>query len=96
MLISGSCSVHNMNYSGCCLWLKSPPCSNTGCYCDQNCHNANDCCHNIADIGCRPAFSSSPIVSPIPTNTVDKMKRIRNTLVIVFMKKFKTQTICYC
>ena len=49
----------------------SPPCSNNGCYCDQNCHNLNDCCSDIADIGCHPAFSS-PIVSSTPTDTPGK------------------------
>ena len=56
------------------MWLKSPPCSNHGCYCDQNCHNVNDCCHDIADICCHPAFSLSPIVSLTPTDTSRKAK----------------------
>ena len=58
----------NLNYSGCCIMFLSPPCSSNGCYCDQNCYNVNDCCSDIADIGCHPAFPSPPIVSPKPTD----------------------------
>ena len=71
MLILGSCLALNLSYSGCCIMFLSPPCSNNGCYCDQNCHNLNDCCSDIADIGCHPAFSA-PIVSPTPTDTPGK------------------------
>ena len=49
----------------------SPPCNNNGCYCDQNCHKMNDCCSDIADIGCHPATS---IVSPTPTDILGKSK----------------------
>ena len=52
----------------------SPPCSNNGCCCDQNCHNMNDCCSDIADIGCHPVSSFSPIVSLTPTHTLGKTK----------------------
>ena len=62
----------------------SPPCSNKGCYCDQTCYTWNDCCSDIADIGCyHPAYSSShivsstpssPIVLPTPTETLSKTK----------------------
>ena len=44
----------NLKYSGCCVWSLSPPCGNNGCYCDQFCHTAGDCCSDVADIGCHP------------------------------------------
>ena len=72
MLVLGSCLALNLNYSGCCDFSLSPPCINNGCHCDQNCHHLNDCCSDIADIGCHPASYSSPIVSPTPTDTVGK------------------------
>ena len=60
----------NLSYSGCCNMSLSPPCSNKGCYCDQSCHIWNDCCSDIADIGCyHPDYSSSHIVSTTPTET---------------------------
>ena len=60
----------NLNYSGCCIWSLSSQCNNDGCYCDQQCYNWNDCCSDIADIGCpHPTLSSSPIVSLTPTDT---------------------------
>ena len=62
----------NLSYSGCCVESLSSPCNRNGCYCDQNCHNVNDCCGDIADIGCHPSTSSSPIVSPTPTHTLGK------------------------
>ena len=99
MLILGSCLALNLNYSGCCVWLQSPTCSNSGCYCDQDCHIFNDCCSDIADIGCHPASFYSPIVSPTPSDTLGK-KKIRktcNTLVTV-LKLFlihKQCIICY-
>ena len=68
----GSCLALNLKYSGCCVWSLSPPCSNNGCYCDRSCHNYNDCCSDIANIGCLPAYSSSPMVSPTPNNTLGK------------------------
>ena len=69
MLILGSCLALNLNYSGCCIMFQSPACYNNECYCDQSCHTWNDCCSDIADIGCHPVFSSSPIVSLTPTPT---------------------------
>ena len=54
-----SCLALNLTYSGCCIMFLSPPCSNNGCYCDQNCHILNDCCSDIADIGCHPVSPSS-------------------------------------
>ena len=72
MLILGSCLALNLNYSGCCVWSLSPPCNNEGCYCDGNCHIWNDCCSDIADIGCHPASSSSSIISPTPTDILSK------------------------
>ena len=74
MLILGSCLALNLSYSGCCIWSLSPPCSNNGCYCDQSCHNYNDCCSDLSDMGCHPAFSSSPIVSPTPIDKLCKTK----------------------
>ena len=62
MLILGSCLALNLSYSGCCAYSLSPSCSNNGCYCDQICHSNKDCCNDIADIGCLPASSSSPMV----------------------------------
>ena len=63
MLILGSCLVLNLSYSGCCDFFLTPPCSNNKCYCDQLCHTLNDCCSDIADIGCHPASYSTPIVT---------------------------------
>ena len=70
--ILGSCSALNLSYSGCCVLELSSSCSNHGCYCDYNCHVWNDCCSDIADIGCHPA--SSPVMSPTPTDTLSKSK----------------------
>ena len=64
----------NLSYSGCCVWGVSPPCSNNECFCDVVCHKLNDCCIDIADIGCHPASSSSSIVSPIQTDVLGKTK----------------------
>ena len=64
----------NLGYTGCCVMLLSPPCSNNGCYCDKICHIYNDCCSDIADIGCHPASSYSSIVSPTPADTLGKTK----------------------
>ena len=61
----------NLSYSGCCL--LGLPCSNNGCFCDVVCHKRNDCCSDIADIGCHPP-SSSTIVSPTPTDILGKTK----------------------
>ena len=72
MLILGSCLALNLTYSGCCVMSLSAPCNNNGCYCDQSCHITNDCCSDIADIGCHPASSSSPIVAPTPTDKLGK------------------------
>ena len=69
MLILGSCLALNLNYSGCCVMFLSPPCTNNGCYCDQTCHTLNDCCNDIADIGCHPASFNSPIASHTPIDT---------------------------
>ena len=70
----GSCLALNLKYYGCCSWSKSPTCSNNGCYCDQGCHIFNDCCSDIGDIGCHPATSSSPIISPTLTDTLGRTK----------------------
>ena len=73
----------NLSYFGCCIMFHSPPCSNKGCYCDQNCHKLNDCCSDIADIGCHhPAYSYSsyPIFLPTPTDTLGKNKSEPRTI----------------
>ena len=57
----GSCLALNLNYSGCCVFSLSPPCSINECFCDQTCHYFGDCCYDIADIGCFP-----PSPTPIP------------------------------
>ena len=81
MLILGSCLALNLSYSGCCVWSMSPPpCSNKGCYCDQSCHNHNDCCSDIADIGCHPASSSSTIVLTTTTETLSKTKLVAHLI----------------
>ena len=72
MLILGSCLALDLSYSGCCVLSLSPPCSNNGCYCDQNCYIFNDCCNDIADIGCHP--TTSPTVSPTITDILGKTK----------------------
>ena len=66
----GSCLSLNLNYFGCCVFSLSPPCSNNGCYCDKDCHDLDDCCSDIADIGCNPVNRSSPI--PTPTDKPGK------------------------
>ena len=68
----GSCVALNLSYSGCCVFSLSPPCSNNGCYCDQLCHNIEDCCSDIADIDCHPVSLSSP--TPTPNNSPGKRK----------------------
>ena len=74
MLILDSCLALNLNYSGCCNFFVSPSCSSNGCFCDHSCHYWNDCCSDIADIGCHSASTSSSIVSPTPTDTLGKIK----------------------
>ena len=64
----------NLSNSGCCERSFSLTCSNYGCYCDQYCHFWNDCCSDVADIGCHSASSSSSIISPTPTDTLGKKK----------------------
>ena len=74
MLILGSCLALNLNYLGCCVRSKTKNCSNNGCYCHQDCHNFNNCCNDIADIGCYPASSSSPTASSAITDILGKTK----------------------
>ena len=64
----------NLGYSGCCDWNFEfgASCSINGCYCDSTCHIVNDCCSDIADIGCHPVSSSFPMVSPTPTDMLGK------------------------
>ena len=86
MLIQGSCLALNLSYYGCCVWSLSPPCSNNGCYCDENCHNHNDCYNDLSDIGCHPASSSSPTVSSTISDTLGKTnQKLINTLVNGFL-----------
>ena len=56
LLILGSCFTLNLSYAGCCQPSLSRTCRNKDCYCDQHCHSINDCCRDIADIGCHPYF----------------------------------------
>ena len=70
MFIIGSCLVLSLRYVGCCKWSLSPQCDNNGCYCDQYCHKWNDCCSDVADIGCHPIPSLFP--TPIPTYILGK------------------------
>ena len=74
MLILGSCLALNISYSGCCLLTLSSVCSSNGCYCDRYCHMWNDCCSDIADIGCHFSSSFSPMVTPTLTDTFGKTK----------------------
>ena len=52
MFIVGSCVALKQSYIGCCKWSLSSTCYHYGCYCDECCHKFNDCCSDIADIGC--------------------------------------------
>ena len=65
MFTIGSCLALNLNYPGCCKLSLSPVCSRKGCYCDKYCHIWNDCCSDIADIGCYPIPTSTNIPSKI-------------------------------
>ena len=69
MLILGSCLALNLNYSGCCKWFLSE-CSHKGCNCDEYCYKWNDCCSDIADIGCYPISTFFP--SPTPKDKLGK------------------------
>ena len=71
----GSCLALNLNYSGCCEWSLSPPCSINGCYCDKDCHNVGNCCSDVADIRCYHVNLTSPM--PITTKTFGKKKNNR-------------------
>ena len=59
MFILGSCLALNLNYDGSCKFSLSPVCSHKGCYCDEYCYIWNDCCSDIADIGCYPIPTST-------------------------------------
>ena len=75
MLILGSCLALNLSDYGCCVRSLLPSCNNNGCYCDQFCYIWNDCCSDIADIGCHhPVSTSSPIVSLTSTDKLGKTK----------------------
>ena len=75
----------NLSYYGCCVKSLSPNCSNNGCYCHQDCHILNNCCSDIADIGCYPASSSSPIFSPSTTDTLGKTKSETAYFIFIIM-----------
>ena len=92
MFILGSCKELNLGYSGCCLATQLQPCINEDCHCDQQCYSNNDCCSDIADIGCYPAYSFFPIVSPTPTDTLGKTKSkivqdISHSFYIIYRKQ---------
>ena len=72
MFILGSCKALNLGYSGCCVTSRTQSCIHIDCLCDQSCHSSNDCCSDIADIGCYPAISTSTIVTPTSTVTPGK------------------------
>ena len=55
MFVLGYCVALNLSYFGCCDNYITPPCSNNGCYCDIDCHKFNNCCSDIANIGCHPS-----------------------------------------
>ena len=76
MLILGSCLALNLNYSGCCVRFKTKICSNIDCNCQQNCHILNNCCSDIADIGCHLAASSSPTFSLTTTDIFGMTKSL--------------------
>ena len=84
----GSCLALNLSYFGCCVSSLSPTCSNNGCYCDQNCHIMNNCCNDIADIGCYTPYSFSSTVLPTQSNKLGKTKSEANSIhfSIVFMQ----------
>ena len=50
----GSCKALYLSYPGYCAISLSRTCSNKDCHCDKHCHSNNDCCSDIADIGCYP------------------------------------------
>ena len=74
MSILGSCKSLNLQYSGCCSAPPSQTCSHMNCHCDQFCHSNNDCCSDIADIGCYPVSPPSPIFISTSTDTLGKTK----------------------
>ena len=74
LLILGSCKALSIGYHGCCLTTRVQSCFSIDCHCDQHCHSNNDCCNDIADIGCHPVSSSTFTVSPAPTDTLGKTK----------------------
>ena len=68
-MIVGSCA--SLNITGCCA---NTTCYTGNCYCDQICYQLNDCCPDIAHIGCLPnnvssTLSTSSILTVNPTPT---------------------------
>ena len=72
MFILGSCKALNLRYSGCCVPTRTQSCISLDCYCDKHCTSNNDCCDDIADIGCYPVSPPSPIFISTPTHTLGK------------------------
>ena len=64
----GSCLLLNLNYFGCCKLTPFQTCISYDCYCDPSCYFYDDCCSDIASIGCFPA-SISTITLFTPTST---------------------------
>ena len=56
----------SLNITGCCA-ININSCNTGTCYCDQTCYKFNDCCPDIASIGCLPnTISSSLILTTSP------------------------------
>ena len=51
--------------------MLNTTCYTGNCYCDQICYQYNDCCPDIANIGCLPSstFSTSSLITASPTPT---------------------------
>ena len=71
MLILGSCLALNLNSSGCCVKSVSQSCSINNCYCDQSCFYWNDCCNDVADIGCHPTTTFFLTILPTGKTKTD-------------------------
>ena len=81
----GSCLALNLSYYGCCVRSLSQNCSDNGCYCHQDCHISNNCCNDIADIGCYPVSPSSSTVSSTITDTLGKTKSETPHFIFIIM-----------
>ena len=98
MLIMGSCLALNLSNSGCCVWSLSQYYNNNECILSSNCHNSNNnyCYHDISNIGCHPASSSSLVVSPIPTVTFGKIISEASHFIYIIMYVAKQCCIQQC